>query len=89
MQFYANFFCLISFIGVDGAIDYSLLPLPTRYSFLYAYVLVLCVCVTLALLPSFLRLILFIVRPVLRRVFHRRRIPFLSVGRTATSCQYC
>ena len=77
------------FVDVDGSIDYSVLPLPTRYPFFYAYLVTLCVCVTLALLPLFLRLILFIVRPCLNALFNRGRIQFISVGRNATSFHCC
>lgn len=77
----------VAVIDVDGSIDYSVLPLPTRYPFFYAYLVTLCVCVTLALLPLFLRLLLFIVRPCLNALFNRRRIQFISVGRNATSFQ--
>ncbi|XP_020618526.1 metallophosphoesterase 1 homolog [Orbicella faveolata] len=68
----------VAVIDVDGSIDFSVLPLPTRYPFFYAYLVVLCVCVTLALL------ILFILRPCFNGIFNRRRIQFISVGRNAT-----
>ena len=74
---FADFFCFLFFsIGVDGSIDYSVLPLPTRYPFFYAYLVILSICVTLALLPLFLRVIF-------TWGFNRRRIQIISVGRNA------
>ncbi|XP_078366975.1 metallophosphoesterase 1 homolog [Oculina patagonica] len=61
----------VAVIGVDGSIEYSVLPLPTRYPFFYTYLVILCICMTLAL-PWLISRMIFIVRPGLNGMFLSR-----------------
>ena len=50
MIFFSSHNSLLVFsIGVDGSINFSALPLPTRYPYFYAYLGIVCICMVLAL----------------------------------------
>ena len=82
------FFFLTLFTGVDGSIDYSILALPTRYSFFYAYLVLVGICMVLAL-PWLILRVIFIVRPGSNGVFLSRRLQFINIGKNATFIQCC